>query len=252
MRVRRLLAWALPGAPAAALVAVGAWLLTLPGGERQLAAFATSLRGRTQSQVQNVRLALAALDGAEVEPGGEFSFTRTVGPWTRDRGYRKAPVSYSGDLTLDWGGGVCQASSTLYNAALLAGLPIGERHRHYWPASYVPPGRDAAVAYPSTDLRFRNPLPAPVRISAHIEGESLVVRLFSRARPPRVAVHHALLSVAAPTTVVRARATPAGQGVFRGQPGCEVAVYRVFAGPYPRRELVSHDTYPPQHRIIWH
>lgn len=237
--------------PPLGLVALLAWLVWLPSGEAEIAAYATSLRGRTRSQVHNAQLALAALDGTTVAPGKEFSFAQVVGPWTQDRGYRKAPVSYSGDMTLDWGGGVCQASTTLYNAALFAGLPIRERHRHYWAASYVPPGQDAAVAYPNIDLRFQNALRHPIRISARIQGESILVRLYSRDRPPRVALDRRVLSVNRPATVVRYIARRAEPRVSAGQPGCEVVLYRVFGGSEPRRELVSRDTYPAQNRVVW-
>lgn len=241
---------ALLAIPLLAGAALFAWLLRLPTGEREIAAFSTGLRGRTQSQAHNVRLALAALDGLVVPPGEDFSFNSVVGPWTADRGYRKAPVSYSGDMTLDWGGGVCQASTTVYNAALLAGLPILERHRHYWPASYVPPGQDAAVAYPNLDLRFRNSLRSPIRISARIEGESLLIRFCSRQHPPRVSLDRRVLAVTAPTTVVRSLPHGLARGVIPGQAGYEVALYRVFAAHSNRRELVSCDTYPPQNRVI--
>jgi vancomycin resistance protein VanW len=227
-----------------------AWLLRLPAGEQEIAAFSTGLSGRAQSQVHNVGLALAALDGQVIPPGKEFSFNTAVGPWTADRGYRKAPVSYSGELTLDWGGGVCQASTTLYNAALLAGLPITERHRHWWPAAYVPPGQDAAVAYPNIDLRFRNSLRAPLRISAQIAGQSLLIRLYSRQRPPAVSLDRRVLAVTAPSTVVRSLSPGSAPRLIPGQPGYQVVLYRVFGAQESRRELVSRDTYPPQNRVI--
>jgi vancomycin resistance protein YoaR len=236
--------------PLLASVAAAGWIWRLPGDERVIASFSTSLRGRTRSQTFNVSLALAALNGAVIAPGQEFSFNRAVGPWTVDRGYRKAPVSYSGERALDWGGGVCQASTTLYNAALVAGLPIRERHRHFWPARYVPPGQDAAVAYPNIDLRFRNSLDRPLRIAARVEGESVVVELRSRARPPGAHLEREVLAVVAPLTLARLRPDAPRAGLSRGQPGYEVAVYRVFADG-GRRELVSRDSYPAQNRIVW-
>lgn len=236
--------------PVLGLLTFSAWLLHLPRGQQQIAAFSTSVHGRSESQVHNVRLALAALDGQVVASGKEFSFNRAVGPWGEDRGYRKAPVSYSGDLTRDWGGGVCQASSTLYNAVLLAGLPILERHRHYWPASYVPPGQDAAVAYPNIDLRFRNCFPSPLRIAARIEGESVLIRLYAREQPPRVVLDRRVLAVSKPGTVVRSGLSRAAPAVIPGQPGYEVALYRVFPGGQSRRELISRDSYPAQNRTI--
>jgi hypothetical protein len=91
--------------------------------------------------------AAAALNGAVIAPGRELSFNHVVASWTPDRGFVLAPVSYDGQLVVDWGGGVCQTSTTLYNAALLAGMEITERHRHFWPPRYAPPGADAAVHF---------------------------------------------------------------------------------------------------------
>jgi len=228
-----------------------AWLCNLPGNEQIIAAFSSGTRGRTASQIYNVRLAVAALDGKIIPPGKEFSFNHAVGPWTMDRGYRKAPVSFSGDRLLDWGGGVCQASSTLYNAALLAGLPILERHRHHWPASYVPPGQDAAVAYPNIDLRFSNTLTSPIRISARLAGDSVLISFYSKQPAPQVRLERELLGITPPATTVRFEANAAKRASVLGHPGYQVALYRVFPGDEPRRELVSRDTYPPQNRITW-
>jgi vancomycin resistance protein YoaR len=235
--------------PVAVVLGLALWLWQQPGREKVIGAYATSLKGRKSSQVHNVRLALAALDGKIIPPDTEFSFCRAVGPWSADKGYQRAPVSFSGDMVKDWGGGVCQASTTLYNAALLAGLPISERHRHYWAAHYVPPGQDAAVAYSNIDLRFRNSLSRPIRISADIVGESVIIRLHCRQASPPVHLESEILAVNPPATVVRFNAYRAG-GMIRGRPGYEVALYRVFeAGG--RRELLSRDAYPAQNRIVW-
>jgi vancomycin resistance protein YoaR len=246
---RRRLLPGLLALPLLCALALVAWLARLPAGERTIAAFATGLQSRTRAQVHNVRLALAALDGQVIPPGKEFSFNRAVGPWTADRGYVKAPVSYSGEKTLDWGGGVCQASTALYNAALLAGLEMRERHRHYWPTDYVPPGQDAAVAYPNVDLRLVNPLSSPVRISAGISGEAIVVALHSRVQPPRVRVERVVMSVTVPATVVRPAAS--ARAPTKGQPGCEVALYRTELDGAQKRELVSRDQYPARSRVEW-
>jgi vancomycin resistance protein VanW len=235
--------------PAAVVLGLALWLWQQPGREKVIGAFSTSLKGRKSSQVHNVRLALASLDGEIIPPDAEFSFCRAVGPWSADKGYQRAPVSFSGDMVKDWGGGVCQASTTLYNAALLAGLPITERHRHYWAAHYVPPGQDAAVAYSNIDLRFRNCLACPIRISAGIVGESAIIRLNCRQAPPAAHLEREILAVNPPATVVRLNSYRAG-GMIRGKPGYEVALYRVFEGSR-QRELLSRDSYPAQNRIVW-
>ncbi len=226
------------------------WLLWPRPEEQVLAAFSSGVRDRTASQIHNVRLALAALDGQVVPPGGVFSFNQRVGPWGADRGYVRAPVSFSGERVLDWGGGVCQASTVLYNAALYAGLPLLERHRHYWPTTYVPPGQDAAVAYPNIDLRFRNSLRVPLRISARVVGEAATVKLIAVAPPPAVRVEREVISLSPPALISRPRGGGRSRPV-RGFPGYDVAVYRVFAGRPERRELVSRDSYPAQSQVVY-
>src|SRR5690349_13198224 len=125
-----------------------AQLMATPSPQVEIAGYATSLQGRTHGQRHNAELAAAALDGKTIAPGAVFSFNQTVKSWSLDEGYVKAPVSFDGELVRAYGGGVCQTSTTLYNAALLAGLPILERHPHVFRPQYITPGRDAAVAQP--------------------------------------------------------------------------------------------------------
>jgi len=253
---RRLLAAALAAcARGAAALAGLLWAQGAPPAERVIASYTTSFESRSAGQIANALRAAHALSGAVVPPGGEFSFNRRVGPWTADRGYRRAPVSYDGELVLAVGGGVCQVSTTLYGAALLAGMEIAERHRHFWPASYARPGLDAAVAFPSTDLRFRNPLPASVRVRARSSGSHLVVELLSAAPAPSCTIETEFIASHAPATVIRPddRLLP-GQVVRsnRGQAGCDVAVYRTrwLPGGGSERTLISVDSYPTLNTVI--
>jgi vancomycin resistance protein YoaR len=222
--------------------------------ERVIAAYTTSLAHRSPGQVENALRAAHALDGAVVPSGGVFSFNRRVGPWTADRGYRRAPVSYDGEIMLAVGGGVCQVSTTAYGAALLGGMEVLERHRHWWPVSYARPGLDASVAFPSIDLRFRNPLPAAVRVRARRSGERLIVELLSTASTGRCSIETERIAIHPPATVVRREEDLSPGQVLRanrGQAGQEVAVYRVrrtAAGP--ERTLISVDAYPTLNRIV--
>jgi hypothetical protein len=164
-------------------------------------------------------------------------------------------VSYDGELTLAAGGGVCQLSSTVYGAALLAGMDIVERHRHFWPVTYAKPGLDAAVAYPSIDLRFRNPLSAPVTVRARRAGDQLIVQLVSSASAGRFAIETERLALHPPATLVRPDEDLGPGEVLRanmGQPGVEVAVYRVRYRPAgePERSLMSMDAYPTLNQIM--
>jgi vancomycin resistance protein YoaR len=104
----------------------------------------------------NIALVAQKLTGAVVKPGETFSFNHTVGARTVKAGYREAPIIVDGEKKKGIGGGVCQVSTTLYNAALEAGFEIVERHEHTKDVAYVPDGKDAAVSYGSWDLRFRN------------------------------------------------------------------------------------------------
>ena len=207
----------------ALVTGLGVWAALSPSPERPIASYVTTLRGRTESQIFNVRLAARKINGMSLQPGQTFSFLKAVGPWTADMGYEKAPVSYDGELVRSWGGGVCQASTTLYNAALLAGLEIVERHRHHWPARYAPLGRDAAVAYNDIDLRFRNTLSAPIRIEGEIVGENLDFRILSSCRPEyTVRIESQTRSVSLPNEVIQDGSAD-GSGrrklINRGHPG---------------------------------
>jgi len=125
----------------------------------------------------NIRLATEAVDGTVVPPGWIFSLNGATGERTRERGYKLAGV-YSGNETiLGYGGGVCQLSSTTYNAALEAKQRVVERHGHSRPVPYVPWGRDATVSWGVADFRFRNETQCPIIVKGRIEENMLHVAL---------------------------------------------------------------------------
>jgi vancomycin resistance protein YoaR len=194
------------------------------------------------------------LNGAVIPPDGIFSFNRTVRSWSIDNGYVRAPVSFNGELVPAFGGGVCQVSTTLYNAALLSGLEIVERHRHVFVPGYIAAGRDAAVAHPDLDLRIRNPYPVPVAIVAACEGDRILVRLRCSARPARefALVTEALGRTSSRDILVR-RDGGSSRSLhrFRGAPGGRVVTYRTVTegGREVRRERLSDDTYPAMRGI---
>lgn len=193
-------------------------------------------------------MAIKRLDGAVIQPHETFSFNGRVGSFSRDAGYRRAPVSYNGQLIDAWGGGVCQASTTTYNAALLSGLKIVERTRHHFAPSYVPVGLDAAVAYGNFDLKLENPYDFPVRIRANCNGESLSVQFVSEERPNELPSIEREVSGRRPAGLFR---FGSGGDVARvrnsGKDGYTVAVYRRWSN---RRERISLDEYPDMSRVV--
>ena len=213
-----------------------------------IARYATSLDGRNRSQRHNADLALSRLDGTVIKPGEMFSFNGRVGTFSRDQGYRKAPVSYNGQLVDSWGGGVCQTSTTLYNAALLSGMTIVERNRHRFCPSYVAPGRDAAVAFNTIDLKFRNPYDFPVRILAMDRLDRVEIAILGpHPLKDQPQVVSQVAQVHEPTSFLVGEHDTYGRLRNSGKPGYEVNVFR-FVGN--RQELISSDNYPAMNRIV--
>lgn len=174
---------------AVAMMAAAGLALRSASSARVLAAYSTSLEGRTPEQLANIRRAARLLNGSLVLPGQEFSLSRTFGPTTPDSGWERAPAFVGGEVEVAVAGGICQVSSTLYNAALMAGMTVTERHAHSRPVMSVPPGRDATVAWGIADLRFQNRRPGPVTILARAEGRRLTVSISGPGEmPPRVSL----------------------------------------------------------------
>lgn len=145
---------------------------------KKIASYVTYFDPGNKNRSKNLLLAVQALDGYRLNPGEVFSFNEIVGPRVPARGYLKAIVFVNKKKVEDFGGGVCQVSTTLYNVVLEAGLPVLERHPHSLPVSYVSKGRDATVSYGSADLKFRNNTESIVFIRAFIEKNKLIVELF--------------------------------------------------------------------------
>ena len=139
--------------------------------------YSTSYASSSAARKHNIELAASAVNGAVIGAGEEFSFNVTVGVRSKRRGYLPAPVIVSGKYTTGVGGGVCQVSTTLYNAVLLWGIGVANVSRHSIPVSYVPRSMDAMVSG-ATDFRFKNNTPYPVRIEMNANGSSLTAALY--------------------------------------------------------------------------
>ncbi len=146
---------------------------------RQIGYYVTYFNSSNKARTTNIALAAEAIDGTVVFPGETFSFNQVVGIRTPGKGYKKAAVIVRGELSEGVGGGICQVSSTLFNAVDRAGLSIVQRYSHSRNVAYVPPGRDATVSWGGPDFAFDNMYNQPVLIRAFAGSGSISVSIFS-------------------------------------------------------------------------
>jgi len=136
----------------------------------------STYKGSINSRVHNVALAASRINGTLIKPGEEFSFNQAVGEISAATGYQAAYIIQNGRTTLGDGGGVCQDSTTVFRAALNAGLPITSRRGHAYRVGYyeqdAKPGLDATVFSPSTDLRFVNDTPGHILIQTQVDNQN--------------------------------------------------------------------------------
>ncbi len=143
--------------------------------------FSTNYEKSSQDRKFNVRHALEAFNGLKIEPNQEISFNNTTGPRNAENGYKKANIILNGVYVEGYGGGVCQASTTLYNALLCADIEILEVNKHTLPSSYIWLGFDAMVSEGVSDLRFVNNTSQPLYIKTSCDDKNAKVEIFGEA-----------------------------------------------------------------------
>ena len=153
-----------------------------------VAEYTTSFKGSTLSRknrVNNMALAAQRINGVVVAPGEEFSMNETILDRSKENGYYLAPAIRNGTYEQEYGGGVCQVSSTLFNAVMMADLPVTERHHHSWPMTYVPIGRDATISTGYKDFKFVNDTEGELVIFAHLDrkAKTVTVQLYGIHSP---------------------------------------------------------------------
>lgn len=146
---------------------------------KQLGTYTTFFRKSNVERTHNIALAAEAIDNYVLFPGETFSFNQIVGERTTERGYKRAPVIVRGELAEDIGGGICQVSSTLYNAVDLKGIQIVERYAHSRKVPYVPQGRDATVSWWGPDFVFKNMYNEPILIRSISANGTMRVSIYS-------------------------------------------------------------------------
>ncbi|SHG81280.1 Vancomycin resistance protein YoaR, contains peptidoglycan-binding and VanW domains [Thermosyntropha lipolytica DSM 11003] len=206
----------------------------------------------------NLAMAAKAIDGKVILAGEVFSFNEVVGERTFANGYRDALVIIGGKFMPGTGGGVCQVSSTLYNAVLLAGLPVVERHNHTLAVAYVPLGFDATVAYGLQDFKFKNSTPDPLYIRSEIGNGSLTVYIYGNMDYKcNVKTSHVIDKVMDFKEIREFKPDlKAGEEKIetKGNPGYIVRSFRHFydnSGKLIKTEMLARDVYNPLNRLVY-
>lgn len=135
-----------------------------------LSSFSTKYAASNQNRTTNLRLAANKINGTVVMPGETFSYNKVVGARTIAAGYKEAPIYVQGEVVDGLGGGICQITSTLYNAVVYANLEVTQRTNHQFVPSYVTASRDATVVYGSIDFQFKNNRNYPIKLVCSVSG----------------------------------------------------------------------------------
>ena len=200
------------------------------------------------SRTSNIRLASSFLNGSVVPAGKTISFNDTVGERKKSRGFLSAKIIENGEFTDGVGGGVCQVSTTLYNAALLSGLKIEEYHPHSLAVSYVPPSRDAMVSGRACDLKISNPFNEPVYIRAAVSGGSVRFEIYGGGD----GAAYSLSSGVTGSVPREEEKTDNPEKVRDGKDGVLSEGYLVInRGGYQKRVLLRKDKYLPVKKITY-
>lgn len=154
-----------------------------PENKIVISSFSTSVADQDDAVKKNIRIALDRINGTLLQPGGIFSFNDIVGEGSAKNGFLPGRVLYRDQIRYEPGGGLCQLSSTIFNAFLLAGCAIAERHRHFQPVTYVPIGLDATIKYGKKDLRVKNSLSQNLYIKCSINDQTLAIIISGDKNP---------------------------------------------------------------------
>lgn len=222
-----------------------------------LATFSTKYQASNVNRTTNLRLAANKINGTILLPGEEFSYNKTVGERTIAAGFKSAAIFSGGKVVDGLGGGICQISTTLYDAVVMANLDITERRNHQFVTSYAPAGKDATVVWGSQDFKFKNTRKYPVRITATVQGGTATVQVWGLKEEVEYDITIETKKTATikyTTQYIQDETLPAGQQIVaqEGSNGRKVEAYKVtkLNGEVISTTLLSKDTYNAMKRIV--
>ncbi len=224
----------------------------------QLSTFKTRYDASDKDRTTNLILACKKLDGKVIMPGETFSYNATLGPRSTATGYKNAKVYENGEVVDGIGGGICQISSTLYNAALMADMEIVERRNHQFVTSYVGAGRDATVVYGLTDFKFKNTRKYPVKLKASSVSGIATISIFGIKEEEREYTYtfktNTISTIPFTTKYIEDASLKPGEEVVKqkGANGLVTQTYmtKMKNGKIVSSQLLSKDTYSAMQKII--
>lgn len=221
-----------------------------PYGWARLSSYTTYFNVEDRGRCENIAIAASLIDGVTIQAYGEFSFNKTVGRRSAEAGFQQAKIIVNGEYVLGVGGGVCQVSTTLYNAALKSGVTIIEYHPHSLRVSYVAPSRDAMVSS-DCDLQFYNPYAHPIYITAQVFEGGLRVTFFGKNEGDRYEIiSNILTEIPPPAPIVKEGES---DGILRSPKNgvkSEMYLERYRGGALISRKRMRVDEYRPIQGII--
>ena len=223
----------------------------------ELATYSTTYASSNYNRSQNIAIAARTVNGTVLMPGETFSYNETLGQRTTAKGYREAGAYVNGQVSSEVGGGICQVSSTLYNAALLSNLEIVTRTNHSFEPSYVPAGQDATVSWRSPDFQFKNNREYPIRLVAIAGNGRITFTIYGVKSPDdyEVKIQSSKTgSIPFSTTYENDPSLPVGTTKVKqsGSNGCRSVTYKILYkdGQEVSRTLINSDTYNPHNQVI--
>lgn len=223
----------------------------------RLAIFTTRYDASNVDRTTNLRIACQKINGTVLMPGETFSYNKTLGERTIAAGYKEAKIYSNGQVVDGLGGGICQISSTLYNAVLMSNLEIVERRNHQFVTSYLPAGRDATVVYGLTDFKFKNSRKYPIKLNANVQNGIATVTIFGIKEEEEYTISFETRTIATlpvTTKYIDDASLAEGQEVVtqKGTTGVQTETYIIKSlnGNVVSKSLLSKDTYNAMQRIV--
>lgn len=220
--------------------------------DTELGYYETDFNENNKHRVNNIKIASDAINNIIVNPGEEFSFNEHIQNCYVKKMFEKAPIIVNGKLEEGLGGGICQVSSTLYNAVLYSGLEVTRIRNHSIPSSYINKGRDATVSHGNLDFRFKNNSDTSIVIFSNVNNNKVKTTIYGQAKNKKNIEIFTDIVECIPNNTEIKNSNELYKGekyIEEGRKGYKVKTYRVYKESQDI-ELINESYYPPKNKII--